>query len=153
MQIDFEPDWDYLLEKACTFYERTPYVNIKTCYTFREYMDEHIRTFAGITKDIAQYRKDGVLGNKGHTLGLAAIKGARFEWRWEYQGPKYFPKGCKTSIEFNLRIQTGEIIDLTKAKPIRAIQPEQIWYCLYSEKTYEEVCEFWHKNWLVARTK
>lgn len=153
MQIDFEPDWDYLLEKACTFDERIPYVNIKTCYTFREYMDEHLRTFTGLTNEITQVRKKGVVGKKGHTLGLAGIQASRFEWRWEYQGAKHFPRGCNTSIEFNLRKQIGEIIDLSKPNLIRAIQPEQIWYCLYTKKSYQEVCEFWHKNWLVARTK
>ena len=153
MQVNFEPDWDYMLEKSCDFYERIPYVGITTGYSYVDYIDPNVEKFLGINPaEIAEVRqgKEVKLSNP-HQMGLGGLVASRFEWRWEYRGPRHWPRGAKTCIEWSLREQTGFITDLEDKSNwrLRVIQPEQVWFCAYGTKSYKEVCEFWRKTWAV----
>ena len=154
MQIDFEPDWDYLLEKACTFYERNPYVNVKTTYSWANYSDPNIVRFIGIDDlEIYQVRKQGLITHfSSSNIGITKLICTRFEWRWEYKGPRYFPVGSNACIEWNLRKQEGQITDLSKPSKIRAVQREEWWFCVYTEDTYEEILKKWEEKWNLKRT-
>ena len=99
---------------------------------------------------LARQGKEVKLSNP-HQMGLGGLVASRFEWRWEYRGPRHWPRGAKTCIEWSLREQTGFITNLEDKSnwQLRVIQPEQIWFCAYGTKSYKEVCEFWRKTWAV----
>lgn len=156
MQINFEPDWDYMLEKAATCYSRTPYINYNVGYTYADYSDKEIKKFLGIgDSSLAKIEKDGkiVQLSLGHFMGLKNIVASRFEWRWEHRGQKYFPRGANTCIEWNLTHKKGYIIDLEASNKVSVIQPEQIWFSVYGEEKYENVIDFWNKTWNQLRTR
>jgi hypothetical protein len=155
MEINFEPDWDYMLEKAANFYSRNPYVNYNTGYTYADYSDKSIETFLGTGETIfGSLGKDGKKTEiwKGTAMGLKKAIVTRFEWRWEHTGPKYFPRGANTCIEWNLTNKKGYIVDLTKNNKVSVVQPEEIWFCMYGEEKYENVIDFWARTWNLPRT-
>lgn len=154
MEINFEPDWDYMLEKAAEFYSRNPYIDYNTGYTYVDYCDKHIETFLGTSTPIlTTITKNRYLWQTlGHNMGLGKVLSTRFEWRWEHRGPKYFPRGANTCIEWNLTKRKGYILDLSKSNKVLTIQPEEIWFCAYGEHEYEKVIDFWNKTWNTKRT-
>ena len=156
MQIDFEPDWDYLLQKSCNFYERIPYINEKTCYSWKAYTDANTEQFLGLEPDtIIQIRKNqktsGMMMNRSK-MGIYNLVSTRFEWRYEYRGPRYFPVKSRACIEWNLREEKGYITDLTKGKLIKTTPSEESWYCVYTADSYEDLINFWEKTWFLKRT-
>jgi len=156
MQINFEPDCDYILEKSCNFYERTPYKSINVGYSYVDYIDSSIRGFLGIDVQqiIAEKRGERTLTlGTTHQMGLGELVASRIEWRWEYSGARYYPVGAKTCIEWDLRENKGNIINLELGKPIRTVQPEQVFFCAYGKNSYEQVTKFWEKTWMQRRTE
>ena len=155
MQINFEPDWDYMLEKAATFYSREPYIDYNTGYTFKNYYDNNIEVFIGTGDSIkTQYRRQGhMLAHPQHRMGIGNLVATRFEWRWEYQGAKYFPSKANVCIEWNLTKRESYIVDLSKYNRLETIQPEEIWFCVYGTETYNNVIDFWSKTWNTKRTR
>jgi hypothetical protein len=155
MLVRFDPDWDYLLDKACEQYERIPYVNSKTCYSYVDYYDKHIEEFIGNTKrEPIIIHKNKTKYNAPHTLGLEKIVATRLEWRWEYKGVRYFPKRAKSVVEWDLFKQEGKLIDLLKGNNmLRVIQPESIYFCVYGEANYDKAVENYNKVWGSPRQK
>jgi len=155
MQINFEPDWDYMLERAATFYSRTPYINYNTGYTYKEYWDENLKMFAGMEEPtIVKTSKEGKSSYlRPHSLGIGTRLASRFEWRWEYSGSRHHPRSANVCVEWCLTDKKGYITDLSKEKSLRVIQPEQIWFCIYGKQEYDKVVEFWNKTWHIRRTK
>ena len=154
MQVNFEPDWDYMLEKSCDVYERIPYVNMSTGYTYSDYMDSSVEQFLGINPaeiSVVEQKGKHVRLNIPHQMGLENLIVARFEWRWEYRGPRHWPRNAKSCIEWNLREQKGYITNLEDrgSTTINVIQPEQVWFCAYGTRPYKEVVEFWKRTWKV----
>jgi len=155
MQVKFDPDWDYLLDKACEQYERIPYVNPKTCYSYVDYYDSHIEDFTGNGKlEPMQALRNKIIYNVPHKLGVQKIIATRLEWRWEYQGVRFFPKRAKSVIEWDLLKQKGELIDLINGNNmLRVIQPESIYFCVYGEADYNTAVENYTKFWGSPRKK
>jgi hypothetical protein len=153
MQVNFEPDWDYMLEKSCDFYARIPYKNLNTGYTYADYMDSNIEKFLGINPaevSVVESKGKQIKLTNPHQMGLGSLIVARFEWRWEYRGPRHFPRGAKSCVEWNLREQKAYITNLSNnVKPIFVVQPEEVWFCAYGTKSYEEIVDFWRKTWKV----
>jgi len=154
MQVNFEPDWDYMLEKSCDFYERIPYIDTGTGYTYANYMDSSVEQFLGINpEEISIVEQNGrkIRTSTPHQMGLGSLVVARFEWRWEYRGARHWPRGARSCIEWNLREDKGYITNLEDDSnfQINVIQPEEVWFCAYGTKPYKEVCEFWRKTWAV----
>ncbi len=155
MQINFEPDWDYMLDKAINFYSRVPYVNFNCGYTYKDYWDSNIEIFAGFEKPIIlkTTKKGNSLFMPPHNLGIGEKVASRFEWRWEYSGGRYYPSKANVVVEWNLKTKQGFITDLSKVQLLRVVQPEEIWFCIYGTQKYNEVVDFWNKTWHVRRTK
>jgi len=155
MQINFEPDWDYMLEKAAMFYSREPYVDYNTGYTYKDYWDSNIEIFAGMEDPvILKTSKQGKsLYNPPHNLGLGTKVASRFEWRWEYKGGRYYPAKANVVVEWNLTTKQGFITDLSKYQGFNVIQPEEIWFCIYGTQEYNKVIDFWNKTWHIRRTQ
>lgn len=153
VRINFEADWDYLLEKACTFYERKPYIGTTTGYTYVDYADELTDTFTSSDSWLQIIRKNGheIYSQRGHGIDLDNRIATRFEWRWEVRSPRHFPRGAKSVIEWNLWERYCEINKLTT--PINVVQPEQCWFCCYSGLSYDKVVEHFSKTWGVPRTE
>lgn len=154
MQINFEPDWDYMLEKAAGFYSREPYVNYNKGYVYKDYWDSNIEIFAGMEEPvILKTSKQGKsLYNPPHNLGIGTRVASRFEWRWEYQGSRYHPTKANVCVEWCLTKKEGYITDLAKPDRLRVIQPEEIWFCIYGTEEYSKVLDFWNKTWHIRRT-
>jgi hypothetical protein len=152
--INFKIDTEYMLEKACTFYSRKPYINSSTVYCYVDYYDKHIETFLGNAKvDEIIVRKDGSKKlDIPHRVGLGKIIATRIEWRWEYNGPRSFPRGAKTVIDWNLRDGSAHIINL-KTASIKTIQPEQIYYSVYGSLEYDKCVEQFESFWGKKRKK
>lgn len=156
MQVNFELDWDYMLEKSCNFYERKPYKSVNVGYTYVDYIDPSIQSFLGVDpEEVILKKKDGKTLTLGttHQMGLGNLVASRIEWRWEYSGARYYPVGARTCIEWELRSKKVNIINLDLGKPIRTVQPEQIFFCAYGINSYDKVMKFWEKTWLQPRNK
>jgi len=153
--INFKIDTEYLLEKACTFYSRIPYGKCTDVYCYVDYYDKNIETFLGNKeKDWDVIRKDGSKRYiMPHKVGLGNIIATRIEWLWEYSGPRCFPRGAKTVIDWNLREGTAYMIDLQTTAGVSAIQPESINYSVYGTLEYDKCVEQFETYWGKRRKK
>jgi len=152
MRVNFEADWDYLLERASEIYERNPYRKPEEGYTFVDYEDEHTKNFVrNVRKTPKEVRKNGrTIYSNVACLELPSYITTRFEWRWEIITPRHFPVGAESVVEWNLWEQYCELNKLDK---IDVIQPEECWFCCYTSWSYEKLTEHFSKTWGTARIK
>jgi hypothetical protein len=153
MHINFDIDSEYVLNKSCEFYKRKPYIDSNTVYCYVDYCDKNISDFLGnkrselnIMRKNEQWKWTGY-----HKIGLGNIIATRIEWRWEYSGPRHYPVGAKTVIDWDLRKGTAEMIDLEKTKGIKTVQPEHIFYSVYSSVEYKKCKDSFNRFWMAKK--